>query len=122
MSNATPKPLPSEAEMNSLTPVQWQEMVRSQAATIKALQRRLAWFENPQQLALAELLSAEKKAASAKVRAVAAHTCRVREDDVGEAESVPFFDETRVPVETIAALTRMRRVWPPISTMSSPTR
>jgi transposase len=117
MSNATPEPLPSEAEMNSLTPAQWQEMVRSQAATIESLQQRLAWFErqvfgskserlsvleNPQQLALAELLSGEKKAASAKVRAVAAHTRRVREDDVGETESVPFFDETRVPVETIA--------------------
>lgn len=116
MSNAAPEPLPSETEMNSLTPAQWQEMVRSQAATIESLQQRLAWFErqmfgskserlsvleNPQQLALAELLSVEKKAASAEVRAVAAHTRRVREDDVGEAESVPFFDETRVPVETI---------------------
>ena len=36
------------------------------------------------------------------MRAVTAHTRRVREDDVGETESVPFFDETRVPVETIA--------------------
>jgi transposase len=116
MSNATPKPLPSEAQMSSLTPAQWLEMVRSQAATIESLQQRLAWFErqvfgskserlsvleNSQQLALAELLSGEKKAASAKVRAVAAHTRRVRENDVGECESVPFFDETRVPVETI---------------------
>src|SRR5580693_4027941 len=99
MSNPTPELLSSEAEMNGLTPAQWQEMVRSQAATIEALQQRLAWFErqvfgskserlsvleNPQQLALAELLSAEKKAASAKVRAVAAHTRHVREDDVGE--------------------------------------
>ena len=103
--------------MSSLTPAQWLEMVRSQAATIESLQQRLAWFErqvfgskserlsvleNSQQLALAELLSGEKKAASAKVRAVAAHTRRVHEDDVGETESVPFFDETRVPVETIA--------------------
>lgn len=102
--------------MNGLTPAQWQEMVRSQAATIEALQQRLAWFErqifgskserlsvleNPQQLALGELLSGEKKLASAKVRTVAAHTRRMREDDVGEPESVPFFDETRVPVETI---------------------
>jgi transposase len=117
MPSATKKPLPSEAEMNSLTPAQWQEMVRSQAATIESLQQRLAWFErqvfgskserlsvleNPQQLALAELLSGEKKTASTKVRTVAAHTRRVHEDDVGETESVPFFDETRVPVETIA--------------------
>ena len=103
--------------MSSLTPAQWLEMVRSQAATIDSLQQRLAWFErqvfgskserlavleNPQQLALTELLSGEKKTASAKVRAVAAHTRRVHEDDVGETESVPFFDEARVPVETIA--------------------
>ena len=59
-------------------------------------------LENHQQLALAALLSGVKKSASAKVRAVAAHTRRVREADVGETESVPFFDETRVPVETIA--------------------
>jgi transposase len=117
MSNAKPEPLPNEAEMNSLTPAQWQEMVRSQAAKIESLEQRLAWFErqvfgtqserlsvleNPQQLALAELLSGEKKTASTKVRNVAAHTRRIHEDDVGETESVPFFDEARVPVETIA--------------------
>jgi transposase len=99
MSNATGKPLPSEAEMSNLTPAQWLEVLRSQAATIDSLQQRLAWFErqvfgskserlavleNPQQLALGELLSGEKKkAASAKVRAVSAHTRRVHEDDVG---------------------------------------
>ena len=31
--------------MSSLTPAQWLEMVRSQAATIESLQQRLAWFE-----------------------------------------------------------------------------
>lgn len=102
--------------MNSLTASQWLEVVRSQAARIETLEHRLAWFErqlfgskserlavleNPQQLALAEVLSGESKAAAAKVRTVAAHTRRVREEDVGEAESVPFFDEKRVPVETI---------------------
>jgi hypothetical protein len=76
MSNATPTQLPSQAEINSLTPAQWLEMVRSQAATIEVLQQRLAWFErqvfgskserlsvleNPQQSALAELLSGEKR-------------------------------------------------------------
>jgi Transposase IS66 family/IS66 C-terminal element len=43
MSNATPKPLPSEAEMSSLTPAHWQEMMSSQAATIESLQQPLAW-------------------------------------------------------------------------------
>ncbi len=102
--------------MNSLTPVQWLQMVRSQATRIETLEHRLAWFErqlwgskserlsvleNPQQMALAEVLSGQSTASPAKVRTVSAHTRRVHEDDVGEAESVPFFDETRVPVETI---------------------
>ena len=102
--------------MNSLTAAQWLEVVRSQATRIETLEHRLAWFErqlfgskserlsvveSPQQMALAEMLSGESKASPAKVRTVAAHTRRVHEDDVGEPESVPFFDETRVPVETI---------------------
>lgn len=115
MSNASPTDQPGEAQKD-LTPAQWMELVRSQAATIEALQRRLAWFErqvfgskseklsiveNAQQLPLTQLLTGEKKTAAAAVRTVAAHTRRVRETDVGEAESVPFFDEMRVPVETI---------------------
>lgn len=102
--------------MNRFTAAQWFEVVRSQAATIESLQQRLAWFErqvfgskserlsvvqNAQQLTLAELLSGDKRTALAKVHTVAAHTRRVREEDVGDAESVPFFDETRVPIETI---------------------
>lgn len=102
--------------MNSLNAAQWLEVVRSQAARIETLEHRLAWFDrqlfgnkserlsvlkNPRQLALAEVLSGQSKATPANVGTVAAHTRRVREDDVGEAESVPFFDETRVPVETI---------------------
>jgi transposase len=116
MSKATTTTLPSEAEMNSLTAAQWFEVVRSQATRIETLEHRLAWFErqlfgskserlsvleNPHQLALAEVLSGHSEATPTKVRTVAAHTRRMREDDVGEAESVPFFDETRVPVETI---------------------
>jgi len=102
--------------MNSLTPAQWLEVVRSQAARIETLEHRLAWFErqlfgskcerlavleNPQQMALAEMLSGQSQATPAKVRTVAAHTRREHREDVGEAESVPFFDKTRVPVETI---------------------
>ena len=117
MSKTHPRTPPSEAETAALSPVELVGLVRSQAATIEALQHRLAWFErqvfgtkserlsvleNPQQLSLAELLSGEKQTTPTKVRSVAEHTRRVREsDDVGEAESVPFFDETRVPVETI---------------------
>ena len=102
--------------MNSLTPVQWLEVVRSQADRIETLEHRLAWFErqlfgskserlsvleNPHQLPLAAVLSGQSQATPAKVRTVAAHTRRERQEDVGEAESIPFFDEKRVPVETI---------------------
>jgi transposase len=39
---------------------------------------------------------------AAKRRTVSEHTRRVQQkDEIGEADSVPFFDETRVPVETI---------------------
>lgn len=102
--------------MSALTAQQWMQIVRSQASTIETLQHRLAWFErqvfgskserlsvveNAQQLSLGQLLCGEKQPVPAKVRTIAAHTRRVPEQGVGEAESVPFFDETRVPVETI---------------------
>lgn len=101
--------------MSALTPAQWIEIVRSQAQTIESLQHQLEWFkrqvfgskserlcvlENAQQLPLQEMLGGEKTAPP-KVRTVAEHTRRAHRDDVGEAESVPFFDETRVPIETI---------------------
>jgi transposase len=116
MQVASTHTLPSETEMARLTSAQWIEIVRSQAATIEALQHRLAWFErqvfgskserlssleNPQQLTLGEVLSGQNKPASAAVRTVAAHTRRVPQSDVGEVESVPFFDESRVPIQTI---------------------
>jgi hypothetical protein len=53
-----------------------------------------------QQLALAELLSREKKTTSAKVRTVAAHTACVR-TTLGRPRASRSSDETRVPVETI---------------------
>jgi hypothetical protein len=101
-------------------------IVRSQAQTIEtltqqfaALTHQLEWFkrqmfgskserlrvlENPSQLALGEVLAAPETSAPRKERQIAAHTRRERQSDaaaVGEAESVPFFDESRVPVETI---------------------
>src|SRR5205823_14044841 len=63
---------------------------------------RLAILENAQQLPLAAMSSGESPATTAKLRTVSEHTRRVQQkDEVGEADSVPFFDETRVPVETI---------------------
>jgi transposase len=102
----------SNEQLNSLTHAQLIEMVSS-------LQHRLAWFErqlfgskserlrvleDARQLALGEILSDAASSTPAKQRIVAAHTRRLKQTDaaaVGEAESVPFFDRSRVPVETI---------------------
>lgn len=110
--------LPSEAEMASYSPAQLIALVQTLASSVQSLQHRLEWFqrqmfgakseklqllENAQQLPLGEVLAPPLQPAPAKERPVAAHTRRERQRDaaVGEADSVPFFDEARVPVETI---------------------
>ncbi len=104
--------------MASFSAPQFIALVQSLTATIQSLQHRLEWFErqifgtkserlrvleNDQQLALGEVLAAPEREAPAKERPVAAHTRRVKHSDAaaGDAESVPFFDESLVPVETI---------------------
>jgi transposase len=107
----------SEAEMASLSTTELVGIVRSQAVTIDSLKHQLEWFKNQmfgtkserlsvlpdaKQLALGEILGSPPQTAADKKRTVAAHTRRVTQRDaVGEGESVPFFDETRVPIETI---------------------
>lgn len=117
MSSAAPSELPSDAGDQALSPEQLLSIVHTQAQTIEDLKRRVAWFErqifgskserlatleNAQQLSLGQVLSGESPTSSVKVRTVAEHTRRMPHSDVGEADSVPFFDERRVPVETIA--------------------
>jgi len=104
--------------MASYSPAQFIALVQTLAATVQSLQHQLEWFqrqmfgtkserlrvlENAQQLALGEVLAPPSETVPAKERLVAAHTRREPQNDaaVGEAESVPFFDEARVPVETI---------------------
>jgi hypothetical protein len=58
-------------------------------------------LQNPQQLSLTEPDPQPIKAVAGKAHKVAAHFRHVKADPVSEAESVPFFDETRVPVQTI---------------------
>lgn len=95
------------------------ELVRTQAATIAQLRHQLEWFkrqlfgakserlqvlENAQQLALSEVLAAPAATLPPKVQVIAAHARAVKTRDaaaVEAAESVPFFDAARVPVETI---------------------
>jgi transposase len=104
--------------MAGYSPAQFIALVQTLAATVQSLQAQLEWFqrqtfgtkserlrvlENAQQLALGEVLAPPSAALPAKERLVAAHTRRESQKDaaVGEADSVPFFDEARVPVETI---------------------
>jgi hypothetical protein len=118
MSQAERMTLPSEAEIASLSAPQLIALVQSLTATIQSMQHRLAWFErnlfgtksellrvleNDQQLSLGEVLSPPAREAPAKERQVAGHTRRVTQHDAAaqDAESVPFFDESCVPVETI---------------------
>jgi transposase len=102
-----------------MSSTQLAELVRAQATTIARLEHRLAWFErqlfgakserlrvfeNAQQLPLSDVLRAPAATQPPKVQAVGAHTRAVKTRDaaaVEAAESVPFFDSARVPVETI---------------------
>ena len=92
-------------------------MIETQRAQIADLTRQLEWFRrqvfgskserlavlsDSRQLSLGELSGLPEKGAPGKTRTVAAHTRRLAQRDaVSEAESVPFFDEARVPIETI---------------------
>ena len=114
------------AEPNTLDPSGSQEvqallkaqgvMIEAQRAQIEDLKRQLEWFrrqvfgqkserlallENTQQLSLSQLPLPER-AAPAQTGTVAAHTRRLRpRAAAAESESVPFFDESRLPIETI---------------------
>ncbi|MDB6013486.1 MAG: hypothetical protein JWL65_5736 [Gammaproteobacteria bacterium] len=104
--------------MASYGPAQFIALVQTLGSTIQSLQHQLEWFqrqmfgtkserlrvlENAQQLALGEVLATPPPMVPAKERLVATHTRREPQRDaaVGEADSVPFFDEACVPVETI---------------------
>ena len=119
MHRALPINLPSEADMASYSSAQFITLVQTLTATVQSLQHQLDWFqrqmfgtkserlrvlENAQQLALGEVLAPPQETVPAKERVVVAHTRRERQHDAaadGEAESLPFFDQLRVPVETI---------------------
>jgi transposase len=104
--------------MAAYSPAQFIALVQTLTATVQSLQQQLEWFrrqtfgtkserlqvlENAQQLALGEILSVPEEQPPTQERVVAAHTRRKprRDAAVGEGDSVPFFDESRVPVETI---------------------
>lgn len=119
---ATPS-LQSKDDASTLSAEDLVALVRSQAATIgalseqlKAVQHQLDWFKrhvfdskseryvpepNPQQMHLGEVLTAPSQTHEAR-KAVLAHTRRVAQRDATtDADAVPFFDESRVPMQTI---------------------
>lgn len=110
--------LPSEAEMASLSAPQLIALVQSLTATLQSMQHRLDWFErnlfgtkserlrvldNDQQLSLGEVLGPPEREEPPKERQIVGYKRRIAQGDAPaeDAESVPFFDETSVPVETI---------------------
>jgi transposase len=122
--SAEPNTLDPQKMANAEVPVLLQliesqrELIESQREEIAGFKRQLEWFrrqlfgskserlsvlENAQQMNLGEPLAAGPASTLPTTQSVAAHTRRVapRETDEAKAPSVPFFDETRVPVETI---------------------
>ena len=94
-------------------------LVRSQAETIAALQHQLEWFRrqvfgakserfltepNPQQLHLGAVLPVPLQSTEPR-KTIPAHTRRVATKDAVETgEELAFFDESKVPVQTIVLM------------------
>jgi transposase len=109
------EPIPTE--LNSLSHAQLLETAQSLTNTVQTLQHQLEWFKrqlfgqksermrvlpDARQLSLGEVVSTVPPVSEPPQRTVTAHTRRARQRDAaGEAESLPFFDDARVPVETI---------------------
>jgi len=101
-----------------LSTTQLTELVHSQAETITALTHQLDWFKrqvfgnkserfapelDPTQLQLGAALPVPTPLLESR-KSVPAHTRRVPTTDLASAETVPFFDESRVPVEKIIVI------------------
>ncbi|MEN9544836.1 MAG: hypothetical protein RLZZ598_1669 [Pseudomonadota bacterium] len=112
--------VPDAAEVAALDPQQVASMMLGQALMIEALQRQIEWFRrqlfgskserfppqpDPQQMHLGQLLGQELPVPppdSVGQQRVPSHTRRKpRSDNVFDGESAPFFDESKVPVQTI---------------------
>lgn len=116
MSIAMSSRVPTAAEVAALEPHQVVTMLRSQANTIEALQRQIDWFKrqvfgakserfapqpDPQQMHLGEDLPVPPKPQQTG-STVPAHTRRKRKSDFADDRAnAPFFDESKVPVQTI---------------------
>ena len=103
-------------EVANLSTAELAALVQSQAVTIDALKHQLEWFKrqvfgakseryapqpDPSQMHLGETFPVPAQLTE-QHKDVPAHTRRVSKTDMaGEADAVPFFDESRVPVQTI---------------------
>ena len=117
MQNAAPSSTPSSADAASLSVPQWMALLQSRDAAIQALQHQLDWFKrqlfgqkserfaplpDPTQLHLGEMMPLPATPATGPSRTVPAHTRRIAQRDLAAgSDTLPFFDEARVPVETI---------------------
>lgn len=125
--------------MASLSASQLIALVQSLTATIQSMQHRLDWFErnlfgtkserlrvleNDQQLSLGEVLGPPEREKPAKERQVAGYTRRVAQGDAAaeDTESVPFFDESCVPLETSSCAPENLTGLSPASSRSSARR
>jgi transposase len=100
-----------------MSPTQLQSLVQSQAEEIAALKHQLAWFRrqifgqkserlvpepDPAQLHLGDTLAAVSVSPAESRKRIATHTRRVAlKDGADTGEALPFFDESKVPVQTI---------------------
>jgi len=116
MQNAAPMPSSITPEVSTMSDAQLLSLVRSQAETIAALKHQLDWFRrqvfgqkserfapepDPAQMHLGEVLPIPT-ATPEKVKAIAAHTRRtVQKDGAQSGEELKFFDESKLPVESI---------------------
>jgi transposase len=123
MPSPAPKNSPSLAQIERMSSGEVVELMQSKDVRIDtlmqqvdALTRRVDWFTrqhfgsrserfiaqpDPAQMHLGEVFRAEQSAPEQR-KSIPAHTRRVPRDPVTEAaEAMPFFDESRVPVQTI---------------------
>lgn len=109
----------SPADTVAMSATELLALVRSQAEQIAALKHQLDWFKrqmfgakserfapppDPMQMYLGEIVGTTPQPVTPpeKLKTVASHTRRVPQTDAAETgEDVPFFDESRCPVQTI---------------------
>ncbi|HVC17365.1 MAG TPA: IS66 family transposase [Rhodanobacter sp.] len=117
MQNATSSRTANTTDIASLSLPQMIALVQSMDATIQTLKHQLDWFKrqlfgqkserqaplpDPTQMHLGEMMPLPATPAAELPRTIPAHTRRGAKRDLAtDSEAVPFFDESRVPVQII---------------------